>query len=406
MTHLLTGGSLVTPYLLSIRYRWSFLDLIRIDINYKVTLDTSFAPRNIFIWFRSTRLSLVAILSPYREEAISMMDPYPMEHGYSQFSSEPGTDNDDAENAGFWYAHCPGPLSNMPISNSMASDGRPNEILPDHTWDSIEDRLDDISELGYMDLRIKETRYCRISGYTGVHLQRSVGTLQVYIYAQHLNLHSPVSLRGQLVRANAEYRHIPVSFVCGKHISEAGVAGRRFVLQAAPDTLNRVSYSIAGARPSVIYDLGYPDAIGRIEARVNFRSICHDCCATADELLIQARERARDLVLLLTLRSTESGVLIARRAIPLWIKASIRRADLNRTERRKRGKGLIVPSTPSEYHVNFRMKVGDSDPYSAWNYHLQELVLEAQRLGIGEMDMVAKVRTFFSPTPFVDMTSE
>ena len=66
----------------------------------------------------------------------------------------------------------------------------------------------------------------------------------------------------------------------------------------------------------------------------------------------------------------------------------------------------MVPSTSSEYHVNFRMKVVDSDPYAAWNYHLQELALEAQRLGIGEMDMVAKVRTFFSPTPFVDMTSE
>ena len=63
-----------------------------------------------------------------------MMDPCPMERGYSQFSSEPGTDNDDAENVGFWYAHGPGPLSNMLIPSSMAPDGHPNEILPDHTW--------------------------------------------------------------------------------------------------------------------------------------------------------------------------------------------------------------------------------------------------------------------------------
>ena len=406
MVDLLAGGSLVTSHLVSIRYRCNLLDPIRIDINDKVTLDINFAPQNIFIWFRISRLTLVVTLSPHREEAVNMVDLYTIENGYSRFSSESGADNNDDENVKFWFAHCPGPHSNMLIPSSMASDRRPNEILPDYTWGPIEDSLDDISEFGNMNLRIEETRYCRISDYTGVHLQRSVGILKIYIYAQHLNLHSPVSLRGQLVRANAEFRHIPVSFVCEKHISEAGVAGRHFVLQAAPDILNRVSYSIAGARPSVIYDLGYPDAIGEMQTKVNFRSICHDCCATADELLIQARERARDLLLLLTLRSAESGVLIARRTIPLWIKASIRRADLIRTERRKRGKDLMVQSMPSEYYVNFQTKVADSDPYSVWNHHLQELVLEAQRLGIGEMDMVAKVRALFSPSPFVDMTPE
>merc|ERR1712168_1279232 len=90
-----------------------------------------------------------------------------------------------------------------------------------------------------------------------------------------------------------------------------------------------------GQRNSLCFRLGKPDITGHLEATIGLKVMCNDSRSTCDDPTFKPTESSRDLLLLLTLETTEFGVILSRRSITIWPKAVVRPKDLNKPERRK-----------------------------------------------------------------------
>lgn len=190
----------------------------------------------------------------------------------------------------------------------------------------------DTADMGHMQLRLVENANCKMDPSKLISLRRSVGILEVLVFAKNLNAGVEVLLRGTLQRANPELRQIPVDFICQRHINDVGPAGRAYTLQAATDPLGRVEYAMHGMRRSVIFHLGCTRTDGTLPTSIDLRSMCNDDCNTSNHPRVVSFSGPRFMILVLTLEATGTGEVLARRRIALHTWSPVQERGMSRRD--------------------------------------------------------------------------
>lgn len=264
----------------------------------------------------------------------------------------------------------------------VGSDRLPLSLRDERLYGQVPNMLD----FGSMLLRVVENRNCVLGPDRQLHLLRSLGVLQVWVSAQGLEATMPVVLRGLLVRANLDFSHIPIEYICEGHAGEVGIDGRPFVLQAGVASQGRVTYCVVRGRPSVVFFLGKTDAQGLTQASVGFRSICGDGCITSNHPMANVDRRSGDLVLLITLESLVTGEIFAQRKISIQVKSSDAEMHPFRVERQR--------STP---HLFLSAVVNPmaGSPMVNLDQSLRDVVASAVQLGISQEVFVNRARGLF-----------
>ena len=255
----------------------------------------------------------------------------------------------------------------------------------------------DTSDMGYMSLRLMENSYCKMDENKLIRLRRSVGILDVLVYAKHLGCGVEVLMRGTLLRANPELRQIPVDFICQKHINEAGVAGRVNVLQAGTDPLGRVTYSMHGMRRSVVFRLGCTGIEGTISTSIDFRSLCSDDCNTSNHPRVSSMVGPRFMILLLTLEAVGTGEVLARRRIALQTQAYTSYQGTSGQEIPRSLEGSPPTSyRPSGDNHRSVMTPARLASLNALDCTLNGVVMSAIQLGVSRESFVARVQQLYA----------
>ena len=193
-----------------------------------------------------------------------------------------------------------------------------------------------IKDFGNFRYKIFENQLCKYSKYTGWHLQRSSGMMKIKLDFEKLKFgQDSLIVRALLVRKDETYRHYGVDRICENHRNEVGVGGRGHVLHPAGALDGEWYFDKNGQRNSLCFKLGKPDISGHLQSTIGLKIMCNDSCSTCDDPTFKPTESSRDLLLLLTLETTEFGIILSRRSIIIWPKAVVRPKDLNKPERRK-----------------------------------------------------------------------
>ena len=206
----------------------------------------------------------------------------------------------------------------------------------------------DLFDFGHFDYRIVENPKCRYSSFTGWHIERSSGTINIEVDLFNLALKKPLLIRAVLIRKNEMYRQYGVDRICEKHKREVNYDSQHQVLQPPPDYKGPWKYGVGGPRNSIIFIIEEKDFKKKIK-NIELRSICNSTCVTGDNFV--ATEASRDLWLVLTLESAEYDVILARRHVEIWPKAVVCERDIMKTERRK-PKGGAAQSVLNKKRVN------------------------------------------------------
>ena len=193
-----------------------------------------------------------------------------------------------------------------------------------------------IKDFGNLRYKIFENQMCKYSKYTGWHLQRSSGMMKIKLDFEKLKFgQDSLIVRALLVRKDETYRHYGVDRICENHRNEVGIGSRDHVLHPAGWLDGTWYFDKNGQRNSLCFKLGQPDISGHLESTIGLKIMCNDSCSTCDDPTFKPTESSRDLLLLLTLETTELGRILSRRSILIWPKAVVRPKDLNKPERRK-----------------------------------------------------------------------
>ena len=193
-----------------------------------------------------------------------------------------------------------------------------------------------IKDFGNLRYKIFENQMCKYSKYTGWHLQRSSGMMKIKLDFEKLKFgKDSLIVRALLVRKDETYRHYGVDRICENHRNEVGIGSRDHVLHPAGWLDGTWYFDKNGQRNSLCFKLGQPDISGHLESTIGLKIMCNDSCSTCDDPTFKPTESSRDLLLLLTLETTELGRILSRRSILIWPKAVVRPKDLNKPERRK-----------------------------------------------------------------------
>ena len=193
-----------------------------------------------------------------------------------------------------------------------------------------------IKDFGNFRYKIFENQLCKYSKYTGWHLQRSSGMMKIKLDFEKLKFgQDSLIVRALLVRKDETYRHYGVDRICENHRNEVGIGSRDHVLHPAGWLDGTWYFDKNGQRNSLCFKLGQPDISGHLESTIGLKIMCNDSCSTCDDPTFKPTESSRDLLLLLTLETTEFGIILSRRSIIIWPKAVVRPKDLNKPERRK-----------------------------------------------------------------------
>ena len=193
-----------------------------------------------------------------------------------------------------------------------------------------------IRDFGNFRYKIFENQLCKYSKYTGWHLQRSSGMMKIKLDFEKLKFgQDSLIVRALLVRKDETYRHYGVDRICENHRNEVGIGSRDHVLHPAGWLDGTWYFDKNGQRNSLCFKLGQPDISGHLESTIGLKIMCNDSCSTCDDPTFKPTESSRDLLLLLTLETTEFGIILSRRSIIIWPKAVVRPKDLNKPERRK-----------------------------------------------------------------------
>ena len=193
-----------------------------------------------------------------------------------------------------------------------------------------------IKDFGNFRYKIFENQLCKYSKYTGWHLQRSSGMMKIKLDFEKLKFgKDSLIVRALLVRKDETYRHYGVDRICENHRNEVGIGSRDHVLHPAGWLDGTWYFDKNGQRNSLCFKLGQPDISGHLESTIGLKIMCNDSCSTCDDPTFKPTESSRDLLLLLTLETTEFGIILSRRSIIIWPKAVVRPKDLNKPERRK-----------------------------------------------------------------------
>ena len=253
-----------------------------------------------------------------------------------------------------------------------------------------------LNEFGELSFHIQEDRFCKYSKHTGWHLQRGTGTMKIKIYLKNIKSTSPLFIRAVLVRKDASYRHFIIDQVCEKHRKKGYQDKNEHVLQAGPGQEGIWQFGWTGPRKSVCFDIGKPNADGFIQETVGLMCLCNDSCLTSSDEAFIKTERSRDQLLILTLETKETGMILARRNIPIWPKAIVRTVDLKRTERRKPKGGAALKNKlkfeypPKDLTENTNEDVTSNAKIFAKNIELENAKEEIRSLKIENMKLKNK----------------
>ena len=222
-----------------------------------------------------------------------------------------------------------------------------------------------IKEFGNFRYKIFENQLCKYSKYTGWHLQRSSGMMKIKLDFERLKFgQDSLIVRALLVRKDETYRHYGVDRICENHRNEVGVGSRDHVLHPSGGMDGLWYFDINGQRNSLCFKLGNPDISGHLETTIGLKIMCNDSCSTCDDPTFKPTESSRDLLLVLTLETTEFGIILSRRSIIIWPKAVVRPKDLNKPERRKPKGGAAKLNKKKEMilKMNENKSVSQSQP--------------------------------------------
>ena len=222
-----------------------------------------------------------------------------------------------------------------------------------------------IKEFGNFRYKIFENQLCKYSKYTGWHLQRSSGMMKIKLDFDMLKFgQDSLIVRALLVRKDETYRHYGVDRICENHRNEVGVGSRDHVLHPSAGMDGLWYFDINGQRNSLCFKLGNPDISGHLETTIGLKIMCNDSCSTCDDPTFKPTESSRDLLLVLTLETTEFGIILSRRSIIIWPKAVVRPKDLNKPERRKPKGGAAKLNKKKEMilKMNENKSVSQSQP--------------------------------------------
>ena len=218
-----------------------------------------------------------------------------------------------------------------------------------------------IKDFGNFRYKIFENQLCKYSKYTGWHLQRSSGMMKIKLDFEKLKFgQDSLIVRALLVRKDETYRHYGVDRICENHRNEVGIGSRDHVLHPAGWLDGTWYFDKNGQRNSLCFKLGQPDISGHLESTIGLKIMCNDSCSTCDDPTFKPTESSRDLLLLLTLETTELGRILSRRSILIWPKAVVRPKDLNKPERRK-PKGGAAKLNKKEEKI---LKMNENKPVS------------------------------------------
>ena len=218
-----------------------------------------------------------------------------------------------------------------------------------------------IKDFGNFRYKIFENQLCKYSKYTGWHLQRSSGMMKIKLDFEKLKFgQDSLIVRALLVRKDETYRHYGVDRICENHRNEVGIGSRDHVLHPAGWLDGTWYFDKNGQRNSLCFKLGQPDISGHLESTIGLKIMCNDSCSTCDDPTFKPTESSRDLLLLLTLETTELGRILSRRSILIWPKAVVRPKDLNKPERRK-PKGGAAKLNKKEEMI---LKMNENKPVS------------------------------------------
>jgi len=278
-----------------------------------------------------------------------------------------------------------------------------------------------IRDMGNFRFKIYENQLCKFSKYTGWHLQRSSGMMKIKLEFGKLKFgQDSLIVRALLVRKDETYRHYGVDRICENHRNEVGVENKEHVLHPVAGLDGMWYFDEVGQRNSLCFKLGKPDISGHLESTIGLKIMCNDSCSTCDDPTFKPTESSRDLLLVLTLETTEFGIVLSRRSITIWPKAVVRPKDLNKPERRKpkggaaklnKKKEMIEkmnsskPSQPNQFVVKNsnceQKKVNLIVPIETNNSSVTKLdivnssldftVRNARALGISKLDLLQMV---------------
>ena len=268
-----------------------------------------------------------------------------------------------------------------------------------------------IKDFGNFRYKIFENQLCKYSKYTGWHLQRSSGMMKIKLDFEKLKFgQDSLIVRALLVRKDETYRHYGVDRICENHRNEVGIGSRDHVLHPAGALDGEWYFDKNGQRNSLCFKLGKPDISGHLQSTIGLKIMCNDSCSTCDDPTFKPTESSRDLLLLLTLETTEFGIILSRRSIIIWPKAVVRPKDLNKPERRKPKGGAaklnkkeekilkMNENKPEEKKVNLIVPMETSSNVTnldTVNSSLDITVRNAQSLGISKADLLLMVEESF-----------
>jgi len=208
-------------------------------------------------------------------------------------------------------------------------------------------------------------------------------------------------VRSVLIRSNPAYSHFPVDRVCKIHSSPGSPNQPIQPLPGAVEGGYALTESTATSmRPSLLQWVPRPDYEGNIRADLEMIFMCNDSCANSS--LPQCKgEAARNLYLVSTLEMKygDAVTVLARSKVPVWIKASVCKRDLDKKIRRK-PKGAAAQKTKMEKRMReeteekIMNKVIKTEVPSAtgFDYHLDQLVLGIKHGQITEQEIWNKIR--------------
>ena len=224
-------------------------------------------------------------------------------------------------------------------------------------------------------ISVKETGACRFSKFTGWHLLRATGLMNITIYSRFLTQENVIRLT--LKRSHPDYSDFPIDKICINHQSSAPF-NVGHVLQPGPNEENWI-FGAEGKHKSLVYFLDGNQSSKKLEIRI----WCSDTCRTNSSLAFQQKEISRDSNLEVSIENKVTKQTIETQIIKVWTKSSIKLTDLQKKVRREE-KGALTMKRKS------KLSIAASDP--ATTTKANEIILESCKqldmLGFTDKEMM------------------
>jgi hypothetical protein len=218
------------------------------------------------------------------------------------------------------------------------------------TTDSIDSltALAQVDSLGQVEYKIKPIdNICQKSVQSAEwHVKSGSGFLDIQLAFHNVpdqySSSEQLFVRCVIFRQHSEFRHLPVDTICPKHL-KPGTRHPMHVLQALPGPDQDHFYTSTEYRKSISFPCSGRDSSGNIHAGLQLQFICNASCNTCSDPAFRNKEKAQDLLLVITLEvldDSKNAITLARTSVPVWPKAAVSARDLTKGARRLAKGGL------------------------------------------------------------------